>query len=79
MNFRRIGPYRLFFTSNDLDEPAHIHVERDGMVAKFWLSPISLSKSARFAAHELSKMERILRENHSAIMEAWNDFLRRRN
>ena len=49
------------------------------MVAKFWLSPISLSKSARFAAHELSRMERIVRDNHSAIMEAWNDFLRRRD
>jgi len=79
VNFKRIGPYRLFFTTNDLDEPAHIHVEREGMVAKFWLSPVQLSKSARFAAHELSKMERIVRENHSAIMEAWNDFLRRRN
>jgi hypothetical protein len=79
VNFRRIGPYRLFFTSNDLDEPAHIHVEGEGMVAKFWLYPISLSKSARFAAHELSKMERIVRDNHSDIMEAWNEFLRRRN
>ena len=79
MNFRRIGPYRFFFTSNDLDEPPHIHVERDGMVAKFWLSPIRIAKSARFPAHELSKMERVVRDFHSAIMEAWNDFVRRRN
>ena len=79
MNFKRVGPYRLFFTSNDLDEPPHIHVERDGMVAKFWLSPIRLSKSARFPAHELAKMERIVREDYSAIMEAWHEFLRRRN
>jgi hypothetical protein len=34
---------------------------------------------ASFAAHELAKMERVVRENHSAIMEAWNDFLRRRD
>jgi hypothetical protein len=79
VNFGRLGPYRLFFTSNDLDEPAHIHVERDGLVAKFWLSPIRLSKSSRFAAHELSKMERIVRDHHPEIMEAWNEFLRRRN
>ena len=79
MNFIRVGPYRLFFTTNDLDEPPHIHVERDGLVAKFWLSPIRLSKSSRFAAHELSRMERIVRDNHSDIMEAWNEFLRRRN
>jgi len=79
VNFIRVGPYRLFFTTNDLDEPPHIHVERDGLVAKFWLSPIRLSKSSRFAAHELSRMERIVRDNHSDIMEAWNEFLRRRN
>jgi hypothetical protein len=46
MNYKRVGPYRLFFTSNDLDEPPHIHIERDGMVAKFWLSPVQLAKSA---------------------------------
>jgi hypothetical protein len=27
----------------------------------------------------LSRMERIVRDNHSEIMEAWNEFLRRRN
>jgi hypothetical protein len=79
VNFRRVGPYRFFFTTNDLDEPPHIHVERDGLVAKFWLSPIRLSKSSRFASHELSRMERIVRDQHSDIMEAWNEFLRRRN
>ncbi len=77
MKFKDIGPYRFFFTSNDRDEPAHIHVEREGMVAKFWLKPLRLAKSARFAAHELWKMERIIEEYHSEIMEAWNEFVSR--
>jgi hypothetical protein len=77
VNFRIIGPYRFFFTSSDRDEPAHIHVERDGMVAKFWLQPVRLAKSSRFAAHELWKMEREIKEYHSQMMEAWNEFLRR--
>lgn len=77
MNFRRIGPYRFFFTMNDRDEPAHIHVEREGFVAKFWLQPVSLAKSSRFTAHELRKMERIVEEYHSEMLEAWNELLRR--
>ena len=68
---------RLFFTSNDRQEPAHIHVERDGMVAKFWLTPLRLAKSDRFAAHELGKMERIIEARYEEIMEAWNEFSRR--
>ena len=33
----RIGPYEFFFFSNERQEPAHIHVERDEDEAKFWL------------------------------------------
>jgi hypothetical protein len=74
-NFAIIGPHRLFFTSNDRQEPAHIHVERDGMVAKFRLTPIRLAKSDRFAAHELGR--RIIEARHEEIMEAWNELSRR--
>jgi hypothetical protein len=77
VKFKTVGPYRLFFTTNDRDEPPHIHVERDGMVAKFWLEPVRLAKSSRFAAHELRRMARIIEEYHSEIIEAWIDFCRR--
>ena len=32
----RIGAYRLFFFAGDRYEPAHIHIERDDNLAKFW-------------------------------------------
>jgi hypothetical protein len=35
------GPYRVFFTSFDCNEPAHVHVERDDKTCKFWLDPSS--------------------------------------
>jgi hypothetical protein len=38
----RFGPYRAFFYSNEGLEPLHVHIERDGKVAKFWLDPIKL-------------------------------------
>jgi hypothetical protein len=41
----RIGPYRLFFYSGDRQEPQHVHVERDGNIAKFWLTSVRLQKN----------------------------------
>jgi hypothetical protein len=35
-----IGPYRFFFYAGDRNESAHIHVERDHNIAKFWLDPV---------------------------------------
>ena len=40
-----LGPYRFFFYANDIDEPAHIHVQRDRYKAKFWLKPVRLQQS----------------------------------
>ncbi len=38
----RVGPYRFSFYAGDQDEPEHIHVSRDNLVAKFWLDPVRL-------------------------------------
>ena len=39
------GPYRFFYYMADSAEPAHVHVERDGAEAKFWLDPVSVGRS----------------------------------
>jgi hypothetical protein len=36
----KVGPYRFSFYAGYRDEPAHIHVERDENIAKFWLDPV---------------------------------------
>jgi hypothetical protein len=41
----RNGPYRFFFYSADGGEPPHVHVQRDDMIAKFWLQPVRLDDS----------------------------------
>ncbi|WP_189403606.1 DUF4160 domain-containing protein [Alteromonas halophila] len=38
----RLGPYRFFY-SNENDEPVHIHIQREKMLAKFWLTPVVLA------------------------------------
>jgi len=41
----REGPYRVHFYSQDrLEEPPHVHVERDRNEAKFWLDPVRLTE-----------------------------------
>jgi hypothetical protein len=37
------GPYRFFIYSLDCQEPPDVHVRRERMVCKFWLTPVVLS------------------------------------
>ena len=69
------GPYRFFFFSNENDEPPHVHVRYDRSVAKFWLDPVELAKDTRFAAHRLTAVESLVRENSNLLLEAWRAHL----
>ncbi len=70
----RIGPYRFFFYGNEGLEPAHIHVQRDRRLAKFWLGPVELTRSKGFASHELTRVEVLVVENQERFLEAWREF-----
>ena len=70
----RVGPYRFFFYAGDKDEPPHIHVERDDKIAKFWLDPIRLKSSGGFSRAEIAKIHKIIDQNRSKMMEAWNEY-----
>ena len=70
----RVGPYRFFFYSNEQGEPAHIHIQRERMLAKFWLKPVMLASSTRFSPQELRKLESLVTENKNVLMEAWNGY-----
>ncbi|MEZ5066255.1 MAG: DUF4160 domain-containing protein [bacterium] len=70
----RSGPYRFFFFSNELGEPAHVHVQRERMLAKFWLRPLRLARSTGFSPRELRRIEGIVAENLTAIQEAWDEY-----
>ncbi len=70
----RIGPYRLFFYSADGHEPAHVHVERDDELAKFWLDPVRLASSGGFRRAELKAIDRIIRDHQPELLRAWNEY-----
>jgi hypothetical protein len=71
----KIGPYRFYFYSNERGEPPHIHVQRERFLAKFWLSPVALAGSKRFASHELRTMQKHVEENREIFLEAWNEHI----
>ena len=70
----RSGPYRLFFFSNEGEEPPHVHVQRERMLAKFWLEPVRLARSTGFAPQELGRLERVVTEHEKVLLEAWNEY-----
>jgi len=70
----RVGPYRFFFYAGDRDEPQHVHVERNDKIAKFWLDPVRLQSSGGLSRAELGRIQKIIQENHTKLVEAWNGY-----
>ncbi len=67
----RSGPYRIYTWSHEPDEPAHMHIDRDDLSAKFWLQPVALAVNYGFRPVELRKIQRILEANEQMLVEAW--------
>jgi hypothetical protein len=67
------GPYRFFFYSFDCQEPPHVHVRRERMVCKFWLTPAVLSANDGFSPRELNRLRAIILDHLTRILEAWHD------
>lgn len=70
----REGPYRFFFYSSDRGEPAHVHVERDDKVGKFWLDPVQLQQAGGLRRAELRRIVRIINLNRDYLKEAWSEY-----
>ncbi|MBS0461978.1 MAG: DUF4160 domain-containing protein [Proteobacteria bacterium] len=70
----RVGGYRFFFYANENGEPAHVHIQREHRLAKFWLRSVALASSTGFAAHELKKLSALVDEHRQELQEAWNEF-----
>ncbi len=72
----RSGPYRVYFYShepNEPNEPPHVHVDRDGSTAKFWLHPLQMARSRGFLSGEFRRIDALLRARRGELLEAWNE------
>ena len=67
----RSGPYRVYTWSHESNEPAHVHIDRDDLTAKFWLQPIELATNAGFRPVELRRIQRMLETHEHRLVRAW--------
>jgi hypothetical protein len=70
----RNGPYRFYFYSHELNEPPHVHIDRDDLSAKFWLESTNLARNLGFGARELRRIQSLVAENQNELLEAWHEF-----
>jgi len=68
-----VGPYRFFFVSLDYGEPAHVHIQREKMVAKIWLDPVTLERAGGFKPQELNKLLKLTHEHRDFLVEKWHE------
>ena len=68
----RSGPFRVYFHSHEPNEPPHVHVDHGDQSAKFWLKPVSLARNPGFSPVEPRRVQRMLKENETTLMEKWN-------
>ena len=69
----RVKGYRWWFYEADLNEPPHVHVGKAEGEAKFWLTPLSESKSRGFRQHELNEIFKITREHQEYLLQRWKE------
>ena len=70
----RVKGYQFYFVSYDCREPHHVHIDKDGNTAKFWLNPLTLAKNGGFRSVELREIERIIQDYHADLVAAWDAF-----
>ena len=49
----RLHGCRFYFYSHEPNEPPHIHVDRGGSSAKFWLQTVAIARNLGYSAREL--------------------------
>ncbi|MBZ5613528.1 MAG: DUF4160 domain-containing protein [Acidobacteriia bacterium] len=57
-----------------VNEPPHMHIDRDDLSAKFWLDPVQLAGNFGFRADELREIQSIVTDSRQRFLEAWNEF-----
>ncbi len=71
----RWNGYRFYFFSNERGEPAHVHIDKAGRSAKYWLVPVGLAINHGYPERELNVIRLKIEEQQVAFMRAWNEHL----
>jgi hypothetical protein len=75
--------WRFFFYSNERNEPVHVHCQKGGAEAKYWLDVEAFDLVEAFG-YGMSPADRkivrkIIFENFEYIVSQWNEFREKRD
>ncbi len=69
----RVRGFKFFVFSHEGNEPPHIHVNKGGSSAKFWLEPVQLDYNDGFKKQELRAILAIIEQHRQELLQAWNE------
>lgn len=67
----RIKSFRFHFYSDEMREPAHIHVDTPDGECKFWLEPIRLARNKGVSPQVIREIERLVFEHQAFLKEKY--------
>ena len=75
-----IAGWRLFFYSNEGNEPIHIHAQKAEMECKFWIIVEDFDINEAFAYNltpgAKKEIRKIVFEHFDYIVEQWNNYFK---
>jgi hypothetical protein len=74
---RRWDPIVSSFTATKGLNQSHVHAQREGRLAKFWLEPVALAGTSGFTGQELRKIEKLVVAKRDKFVEAWHEYFDR--
>jgi len=67
----------FYFYAEEGTEPPHVHVDKAGGTAKFWLRPVRLARAEGLKVQEIRQMLKIVQREQENLLEKWNEFFER--
>ncbi|WP_028573251.1 DUF4160 domain-containing protein [Desulfonatronum lacustre] len=74
--------WRLFFYSNESNEPMHVHCRKGQMECKFWIDEVGydirLAHAYGMSPKDEREIRKIIFDHFDLITSEWNNFQKRR-
>lgn len=74
--------WRLFFYSNENDEPIHVHARKAEMECKYWINVTGYDLEEAYAfglkAKDKREIRKIIFDHFDYIVDRWNEFQERK-
>ncbi|MEE2716022.1 MAG: DUF4160 domain-containing protein [SAR324 cluster bacterium] len=75
--------WRIFFFSNEGNEPVHVHCKKGSCVCKYWLLPeqfdIQKAYALGISPRDERELRKILFQHFEELVDAWNIHQRKRH